>query len=30
MIYFICIFFSMTIYLSNHGVLSWVRTTLGF
>ncbi|MEO2221980.1 MAG: preprotein translocase subunit Sec61beta [Candidatus Poseidoniia archaeon] len=30
MIYFICIFFSLTIYLSNHGVLSWIRTTLGF
>ena len=28
-IYFVCIFFSVTIYLANHGVIDWLGSTIG-
>jgi preprotein translocase subunit Sec61beta len=28
-IYFLCIFFSVTIYLANHGVIDWLGSTIG-
>jgi preprotein translocase subunit Sec61beta len=28
-IYFVCIFFSVTIYLATHGVIDWLGSTFG-
>jgi|TARA_B000000475_G_scaffold238432_2_gene207525 preprotein translocase subunit Sec61beta len=28
-IYFVCIFFSVSVYLANHGVLHWLASTFG-
>jgi len=28
-IYFVCIFFSVSVYLANHGVIHWLGRTFG-